>query len=194
MKGMREIPGSGPHRGVDSRMEVPSPLRLRDKAVRLRDRRVARGGMSPRTAGWWMETTRCTLAPVGGFVPEASTFNRGLGTMSGRSITLTSVIFVGLALSLLGAVVAVLGLGGVVDFELGAGQNALQTDSLGLALLGTGALLVLAGTAKAEKAQVLGDGGSTPMGERVGVFLRERRWIPVLVLVAAVAAFVLTLR
>ncbi len=114
--------------------------------------------------------------------------------MPGRSIALTSVIFVGLGLALLGAVVAVLGLGGVVDFELGAGDNALKTDSLGLALLGTGALFVLAGTMKAEEARVLGDGGSTPLGERVRDFLRERRWIPVLVLVVAAGALVLTLR
>jgi len=57
------------------------------------------------------------------------------------SVTFTALIWFGMVLAAVGVVVALLGVGDAVDFNVKLGDAEVTTSSLGLAILAVGALL-----------------------------------------------------
>ncbi len=104
---------------------------------------------------------------------------------SRTSVTYTALIFAGIALAIAGAVVAILGLGGVTVFEGKAGGAEVKTQSVGLAIMVVGA--VLAGTValKLPKGVTVLSPSEASVTERVA----ERA--PILFLVAGSAVVLL---
>jgi hypothetical protein len=60
------------------------------------------------------------------------------------SVTLTALIWLGMLLTLAGAIFALLGVGAAVDFKAKIGESEVTTTNLGLAVMATGAILAAA--------------------------------------------------
>ncbi|WP_327046845.1 hypothetical protein OG320_02770 [Microbispora sp. NBC_01189] len=76
------------------------------------------------------------------------------------SVTYTVLIITGLLLAMAGAVVAILGLGGVVEFKGEVAGAKAETTSVGLAVMVVGALLAgIVAVKMPAQVTVLGDGG-----------------------------------
>jgi hypothetical protein len=58
-----------------------------------------------------------------------------------KSITFTALIWFGMLLAAAGAAVAILGIGGAVEFSAKVGSTELKTTSVGLAICAIGCLL-----------------------------------------------------
>jgi hypothetical protein len=74
-----------------------------------------------------------------------------------KSITFTVLIWVGILLAVAGAVVAILGLGGAIEFSAKVGSIELKSTSVGLAICAMGCLLAgYVATRLPKGVQVLG--------------------------------------
>jgi len=102
------------------------------------------------------------------------------------SITYTALIWTGIILSILGAIVAVLGFGGSTVFEGSLGDIKVKTTQTGLAVLVVGAALAGTIALKLPKGVVV-----LEEGEKYSFTEKLARRIPVLSLVILVVAIVL---
>lgn len=85
-----------------------------------------------------------------------------------RSVTFTALIWLGMILALLGAIVAILGFGGAITFEGTLGSLKVQTTSVGLAIMIVGAFLSgTVATNLPKNVQVLGDNQEEPFITRI---------------------------
>lgn len=113
-------------------------------------------------------------------------------TASQKSVTFTAIILVGLALAVLGAITAILGLGEAITLELTLGDYTVKTTSVGLAILVVGALLAgVVALRLPRNVQVFGNGSQPSWGERLAarpvVFLATAAVAVVLLVVSLLA-------
>jgi hypothetical protein len=108
--------------------------------------------------------------------------------MPRRSITITSVIIMGLLLSASGAAVTVLGVSHAAAFHVAFGSNTIKTDSTGLAIMAIGALFVVVGVMKAGKTVSVYGGDDRPSRViKVTHLLIDKPWLAYLLLFVSVA-------
>lgn len=100
------------------------------------------------------------------------------------SITFTVLIWVGMLLAILGAVVAALGLGDSTLFEGSLGDFKIKTSQVGLVILAIGAALSYFTSQNLPS-------GTTVLGDSPTLLDRVKRNLPVLSLLAFVIAVVL---
>jgi hypothetical protein len=107
-----------------------------------------------------------------------------------KSITFTALIWFGMLLGAVGAVVAILGVGGAVSFSIKIGSVDANTTSVGLAICVIGCLLAGGVATRLPK-------GVSVLGRRHSSFMnwisRHAWWLLALALVA-VALFLISLR
>ncbi|WP_156912248.1 hypothetical protein [Citrifermentans bremense] len=110
--------------------------------------------------------------------------------MSNKSVTISSVIVVGLLLTITGAIIAVLGFGGVVAYDYSLAKNTIKTDSIGLAIMSVGALLVIVAISKVDKVRVFGSEGYKSKITKIIDYVIEYAWTIYLLLAVSILLFI----